>query len=321
MTINNQWYCVNIKLSVYNKKNLLTMTRKGIIIILEFKILLVRKVKFMKSNITELKNLATNIRITALKGLRELGAGHIGGSMSMVELMAALYGECMNVDPKNPEWEDRDWYIQSKGHSGPALYAVLALKGYFPMEDILTINQGGTTLPSHCDRNKTVGIDMSTGSLGQGMSTAIGVALGNKLKKKNNYTYVLLGDGECQEGQVWEGAMFAPQHKLDHLIGFVDANEKQLDGYCKDICDLGDIGKKFEDFGWHVQDVDGHDIEAIVKSVEEAKKAEGKPSMIILHTQKGKGCTFAEGVFFNHHMKFTREQADEAIAALEKQLI
>ncbi|HWQ80339.1 MAG TPA: transketolase [Anaerovoracaceae bacterium] len=275
----------------------------------------------MKNNITELNNLATNIRITMLKGLRELGFGHVGGSMSIAELMAALYGECMNIDPKNPDWEDRDWYIQSKGHSGPAVYAALALKGYFPVEDILTINQGGTTLPSHCDRNKTKGIDMTTGSLGQGISTAIGVALGNKLKKKNNYTYVLLGDGECNEGQVWEGALFAPQHKLDHLIAFVDANEKQLDGYCRDICDMGDIGRKFGEFGWHVQDVDGHNIEAIIDAVEEAKKAAGKPSMIILHTEKGKGCTFTEGVFFNHHVKFMKEQADEAIAALEKQLI
>jgi len=275
----------------------------------------------MKSKIEDLNNLAVNMRITMLEGLRELGFGHVGGSMSMVELMAALYGECMNIDPKNPNWEDRDWYVQSKGHSGPAVYAALALKGYFPKEDILTINTGGTTLPSHCDRNKTKGIDMTTGSLGQGMSTAIGVALGNQLKKKNNYTYLLLGDGECNEGQVWEGALFAPQRKLDHLIAFVDSNEKQLDGYCKDICDMGDIRQKFEDFGWHAQEVDGHDIQAIVEAVERAKQETGKPSMIILHTEKGKGCTFTEGVFFNHHVKFTKEQADEAIAALKKQLV
>lgn len=275
----------------------------------------------MKNNITDLNNFATNIRITMLKGLRELGFGHVGGSMSMVELMAALYGECMNIDPQNPGWEERDWYIQSKGHAGPAVYATLALKGYFPMEDILTINQGGTNLPSHCDRNKTKGIDMTTGSLGQGMSTAIGVALGNKLKKKNSYTYLLLGDGECNEGQVWEGALFAPQHKLDHLIAFVDFNGKQLDGYCSDICDMGDIRLKFEDFGWYAQEVDGHDIETIVEAVNRAKAVTGKPSMIVLRTEKGKGCSFTEGVFFNHHVKFTREQADEAIAALEKQLI
>lgn len=277
--------------------------------------------EFMRSDITELKNLATNIRITALKGLRELGFGHIGGTMSMAELMAALYGECMDIDPKNPDWEDRDWYIQSKGHSGPAVYAALALKGYFPEEEMLTINQGGTNLPSHCDRNKTKGIDMSTGSLGQGMSTAIGVALGNALKKKDNYTYLLLGDGECQEGQVWEGAMFAAQKNLDHLIAFVDYNKKQLDGYVKDICDLGDIAKKFEDFGWHVQSIDGHDIEGIVNAVNEAKENKGKPSMIVLNTIKGKGCNFAEDVLYNHHMRFTKEQADEAIAVLESQLI
>jgi transketolase len=274
----------------------------------------------MKNDINDLYDFATNIRITILKGLRELGFGHVGGSMSMVELMAALYGECMNIDPQNPTWEDRDWYVQSKGHSGPAVYATLALKGYFSTEEILTINQGGTNLPSHCDRNKTKGIDMTTGSLGQGMSTAIGVALGNKLKKKDSYTYLLLGDGECNEGQVWEGALFAPQHKLDHLIAFVDNNGKQLDGYCKDICDMGDLRQKFEDFGWYAQDVDGHDIQAIIDAVGRAKKASGKPSMIILHTEKGKGCTFTEGVFYNHHVKFTKEQADEAIAALEKQL-
>ena len=274
----------------------------------------------MKNNINDLYDFAANIRITILKGLRELGFGHVGGSMSMVELMAALYGECMNIDPQNPNWEDRDWYIQSKGHSGPAVYATLALKGYFPMDEILTINQGGTNLPSHCDRNKTKGIDMTTGSLGQGMSTAIGVALGNKLKKKGSYTYLLLGDGECNEGQVWEGALFAPQHQLDHLIAFVDNNGKQLDGYCKDICDMGDFRQKFEDFGWYAQDVDGHDIQAIIDAVDRAKKTAGKPSMIILHTEKGKGCTFTEGVFYNHHVKFTKEQADEAIAALEKQI-
>jgi transketolase len=275
----------------------------------------------MRQDIDDLRSFATNIRITALKGLRELGFGHVGGSMSMVELMAALYGKCMNVDPENPDWEDRDWYVQSKGHAGPALYATLALKGYFPEEDILTINQGGTNLPGHCDRNKTKGIDMTTGSLGQGMSTAIGVALGNRLQKRDNYTYLLLGDGECGEGQIWEGALFAAQHGLDRLIAFVDANQKQLDGYCRDICDLGDIGGKFAQFGWNAADVDGHDTDAIVRATDAAKRQKGKPSVIILHTKKGKGCTFAENEFYNHHMKFTKEQADEAIAALEKQLV
>lgn len=275
----------------------------------------------MKNSIKDLNIFAAQIRITILMGLRELGFGHVGGSMSMVELMAALYGECMNIDPKNPQWEDRDWYIQSKGHSGPAIYATLALKGYFPKEEILTINKGGTNLPSHCDRNKTPGIDMTTGSLGQGMSTAIGVALANKLKGKKNYTYLLLGDGECNEGQVWEGALFAPQHKLDHLVAFIDNNGKQLDGYCRDICDMGDLRLKFEDFGWFAQEVDGHDIEAIVDAINTAKKHREKPSIIVLHTEKGKGCSFTEGVFYNHHVSFTKEQADEAIQALEDKIL
>lgn len=274
----------------------------------------------MKNNINDLNIFAANIRITILNGMKELGFGHIGGAMSMVELMAALYGECMNIDPNNPGWEDRDWYVQSKGHAGPAIYATLALKGYFPVEEMLTLNKGGTNLPSHCDRTKTIGIDMTTGSLGQGMSTAIGVALGNKLKEKDNYTYLLLGDGECNEGQVWEGALFAPQHKLDHLIAFIDNNEKQLDGYCKDICDMGNLRLKFEDFGWYSQEVDGHNIKAIVDAVDKAKTVIGKPSMIVLHTEKGKGCTFTEGVFYNHHVTFTREQANKAISALEDQI-
>lgn len=272
----------------------------------------------MEKDIKDLKIFATDIRITILQGLRELGFGHIGGSMSMVELLAALYGECMDIDPHNPNWEDRDWYVQSKGHAGPAIYAALALKGYFPYEEIYTINRSGTNLPSHCDRNKTLGIDMTTGSLGQGMSTAIGVALGNRLKGKTNFTYLLLGDGECNEGQIWEGALFAPQNKLDNLIAFVDHNEKQLDGYCKDICDMGDLRQKFEDFGWDAQEVDGHDIEKIVNAINKAKATKAKPSAIILQTEKGKGCSFTEGVLFNHHVNFTKEQADEAIAALEK---
>lgn len=269
------------------------------------------------NSIRDLNIFAADIRITIIKSLRDLGFGHIGGAMSMVELMAALYGKCMNIDENKPDWEDRDWYIQSKGHAGPAVYATLALKGYFPFEEIYTVNRPGTKLPSHCDRNKTIGIDMTTGSLGQGMSTAVGVALGNKLKGKDNYTYLLLGDGECNEGQVWEGALFAAQHKLDHLIAFIDNNQKQLDGYCKDICDMGDLKTKFSEFGWHSQEVDGHDIEMIISAVTKAKKKDKKPSMIILNTIKGKGCTFTEDVLYNHHVTFTKEQADEAIEALE----
>lgn len=275
----------------------------------------------MKSNVRDLNKFATEIRITILKGLGVLGFGHVGGSMSMAELMAVLYGESMNVDINNPKWEDRDWYIQSKGHSGPALYATLALKGFFPYEEIFTINKPNSNLPSHCDMNKTKGVDMTTGSLGQGMSTAIGVALGNKLKEKSSYTYLLLGDGECDEGQVWEGALFASTKKLDNLIAFVDKNQKQLDGYTEEICELGDLRKKFEEFGWNALEIDGHDVNAIANAIEDSKKKNGKPNMIILNTEKGKGCTFTEGVLNNHHVIFSKEECDEAISKLESVLI
>lgn len=175
-------------------------------------------------------------------------------------------------------------------------------------------------LPSHCDRNKTPGVDMTTGALGQGMSTALGVAFGNRYLGHDSNTYLLLGDGETQEGQVWEGALFAAQQKLSNLIAFVDNNQKQLDGYTKDICDLGDLAQKFREFGWFVQECHGNDGESITAAVHIAKKEACRPSMIVLHTEKGIGCSFAEGVLYNHHMKFSPEQCDEAIAALEQQI-
>lgn len=274
----------------------------------------------------ELKLDAARIRIGILKGLRKAGAGHVGGSMSMAELMAVLYGGVMRVRPDQPNWDDRDWLVVSKGHCGPAVYSTLALHGFFPESWLETINQDGTNLPSHCDRNKTPGVDMTTGSLGQGMSTALGVAFGNRHNGKNSRTYLLLGDGETQEGQVWEGALFAAQQKLSNLIAFVDFNKKQLDGYTKEICDLGDLAQKFRDFGWFAQDCDGNDVTSVRAAVMAARKSAEKPSMIILHTEKGVGCSFTEGVYYNHHVKFTDDQCldairrlEEAIAATEKE--
>jgi transketolase len=196
----------------------------------------------------------------------------------------------------------------------------LALKGFFPKEDLLTLNQGGTNLPSHCDRNKTVGIDMTTGSLGQGVSSAIGIALGNRLDKKDNYTYLIIGDGECDEGQVWEGALFAAHQKLDTLIAFVDANKKQLDGYTKDINDLGDIAAKFAAFGWHTQDVDGASVTAIYEAIQTAKAVQDQPSVIVLDTIKGQGVKFVEEIMMNHHIIVDQEKAKAAIAELENRL-
>ena len=270
----------------------------------------------MKTN-KELRVFAEEIRVETLREIGHLGFGHIGGALSIVELLAVLYGGEMRIDPKNPDMENRDRLVVSKGHSGPSVYATLALCGYFPKEMLLTLNQGGTHLPSHCDRTKTPGIDMTTGSLGQGISTAIGLALASKIKKTDNYTYLILGDGECDEGQIWEGAAFAPHFKLDNLIAFVDLNKQQLDGACDDILYMGDMVDKWTSFGWNTVKINGHDIEAIKQAIENAKKVKGKPSMIILDTIKGNGCELAEQTFPCHHMKFKPEQIAPSIEKAE----
>lgn len=267
----------------------------------------------------QLQELAINIRIQCMKQFGHLGVGHVGGSLSCCDLMACLYGEILNVDPKNPGWEERDRFIMSKGHAGPAMYAALALKGYFPEEELLTLNQPGTNLPSHTDMNRTPGVDMTTGSLGQGFSSGLGIAMGCQLKGLDNYTYILLGDGECDEGQVWECALFAPAKHLNRVIVFVDFNNRQLDGFIDEVLDLGNLCEKFETFGWHTVDVaDGNDVEQICSAVEAAKRVEEKPSLIVLRTVKGKGCAFSEGNPLNHNMPVPAETAKEAIEELEK---
>lgn len=276
-----------------------------------------------QKELNQLEKFATEIRLETLKEIKNLGFGHIGGAMSIVEALAVLYGKVMRINPKEPKWEDRDWLVVSKGHAGPAVYATLALKAYFPMEELMTLNKPKTNLPSHCDRNKTIGIDMTTGSLGQGMSTAIGIALGNRLDERDNYTYLILGDGECDEGQIWEGALFAHHHKLDNLIAFIDDNKKQLDGYTKDINDLGDIGQKFASFGWHTQDVNGSDVAKIYESIEKAREVKGQPSVIILDTIKGQGLKFVEETMANHHMRFSdveHKAAERCVIKLENKL-
>jgi transketolase len=263
---------------------------------------------------------AEGIRLVTLQTFANIGFGHVGGAMSIIEALAALYGGEMRCDPENPKWADRDRLVMSKGHAGPALYATLCLRGFFPKEVLLQLNQGGGSLPSHCDMHKTTGIDMTTGSLGQGMSTAIGIALGARLNDSGAYTFLVLGDGECNEGQVWEGAMFAAHNKLGRLITFIDWNKQQLDGFTKDIIDMGDIGEKFKAFGWHTQAVDGHDPGKIKAAIVEAKSFENAPSAIILNTIKGYGCDFAEGIAANHHMNFTQDQINNAIADVEQRL-
>lgn len=274
-------------------------------------------------NTQKLKSLrvfAEEIRVETLWELGQLGFGHVGGAMSIVETLAVLYGDQLKYNAEDPNWTERERLVISKGHAGPALYATLSLKGFFQRDMLKELNQGGGHLPSHCDRNKTPGVDMTTGSLGQGISTAIGIALGRRMDKADGYTYLILGDGECNEGQIWEGAMFAAQYKLDHLITFVDLNGQQLDGYTKDIMDMHNMGERFASFGWFVQEVNGHDIGEICNAIAAAKEQSGKPAAIILHTHKGNGCKFAEGIEGNHHMNFTAEQMQEAMTVAEKRL-
>ena len=264
--------------------------------------------------------LAAEIRIATLETLGAFGSGHIGGAMSICDTLAVLYSGQLRHNPEAPKWEERDRLVLSKGHAGPALYSALALRGFFPREQLKTLNEGGTSLPSHCDMTKTPGVDMTTGSLGQGMSTAIGIALGARLNGWDSYTYLILGDGECDEGQVWEGAVFAPHHKLSNLIAFVDNNKKQLEGPTSEVMNLGDIGAKFEAFGWFTQTINGHDVHAIKAAIETAKRETGRPSAIILDTIKGHGCTFAENAASNHSMTCSPEDVETAIEAIRNKL-
>jgi transketolase len=270
-----------------------------------------------KSLLADLQSRAKEIRKLTIEEIGTLGSGHIGGAMSIADLLALLYFHRMKVDPANPRWEDRDQLVVSKGHAGPAVYAALALKGYFPKDWLGTLNQGGTRLPSHCDRNLTPGIDMTAGSLGQGFSAALGIALGLRMDKKTARVYTIIGDGESDEGQIWEGALFAAAQGLSNITAFTDYNKQQLDGYTKDILDLGDLRAKWDAFGWYTQEVDGHDIEALDGAIEKALAEKNAPSMIIMDTVKGKGCCFAEGIEKNHSMAFNLEKAREAIAVLD----
>lgn len=267
-----------------------------------------------------LTRFSADIRIWMTREIASAGFGHIGGSASLADVLAVLYGGAMNIDPKNPQWEDRDWLVLSKGHCAPALYATLALKGYFPMDWLKTLNKGGTSLPSHADKNKVPGVDMSTGSLGQGLSNAVGIAYANKLKGKDSWTYCIMGDGECNEGQIWEACQTANHLKLDHLIAFVDWNKKQLDGKLEDINDPVDFEAKFRAFGFDAITVTGYDVKSIAYAIEHAKDNPGRPHCIILDTIKGIGISFAEPEEFNHYLTFGPEKAEEAVEEIEHRL-
>ena len=271
-----------------------------------------------KKILEELREKAFEIRCLTIREISSFGSGHIGGAMSICDILSLLYFREMNIDPSNPKKEDRDRLVVSKGHAGPAVYATLALKGFFPRDMLSTLNQGGTSLPSHCDMLKTPGIDFTAGSLGQGFSAAMGIAVGQRVKGIDAWTYTIVGDGESQEGQIWEAAEFAGAQKLDHVIAFEDLNGQQLDGYTKDIIpeEAESVKQRWESFGWDTTVVDGHDIEALDDAVGRAKKTPGKPHMIIALTQKSRGYVFGEGVKANHSMSVKPEQAEEAIRVL-----
>ncbi len=268
-------------------------------------------VKYQNSD--ELQKFADRIRLHAIRSMHASKGGHVGGVLSLCELMAVLYGKVMEYDPENPRMEERDKVVLSKGHCGPVLYSALALSGFFPEEELLTLNQDGGHLPSHCDMNKTTGIDMTTGSLGQGASTAAGMALGKKMLGRKGMVYLILGDGELNEGQVWEAAMFAKQHRLDNLLVLVDWNHQQLDGYTEGICDMGNIENLFRAFGFRAVTVDGHSVEAVEKAiVQAASEKDGIPKCIVLDTMKGKGWSVTEGKTGIHHIGITDEMMAEA---------
>ena len=274
----------------------------------------------MPVNEQMLKEQAKQIRRDIVSMVGAAKSGHPGGSLSAAEILTYLYFEEMNVNPAEPKWEDRDRFVLSKGHAAPVLYAALARRGFFPAEDLMSLRKIGSHLQGHPDMKKVPGVDMSTGSLGTGFSAATGIALACQLDKKPSYVYTLLGDGELQEGQVWEAAMSAAHYKLDNLIAFVDNNGLQIDGNIDDVLSPNPIDAKFAAFGWHVQVIDGHDFAQIADAVKAAKAAAGKPSVIVAKTVKGKGVSFMEDKAGWHGKAPNDAEYEQAMNELKVQL-
>ncbi len=267
----------------------------------------------------ELEQRAREMRIDIVRMIAEAGSGHPGGSLSCADILTALYfGGVMEHDPENPASDARDRFVLAKGHAAPALYATLAQAGYFPREELRTLRKLGTRLQGHPDCNLCPGVEVSTGSLGQGLSIACGMAAGLKLASTDQAAFCLLGDGECEEGQVWEAAMWAAHEKLDNLVAIVDRNHLQIDGDTADVCDPGDMVAKFAAFGWDARGVDGHDIDALVRELCAAKADRaGRPHVLVADTIKGKGVSFMENQAGWHGKAPSAEQAAQAIAELE----
>ncbi len=266
----------------------------------------------------ELAKLTNEVRKSIVKSVHSAKCGHPGGSLSVAEIMTVLYYEEMNVDPKNPKWAERDRFVLSKGHVAPALYAVLAEKGFIPKEDLMTLRHTGSYLQGHPDMKGIPGIDMSSGSLGQGVSVAAGMAVAAKLDNKDYRVYAMAGDGEIQEGQIWEAAMWAGHRKLDNLVVIVDNNDLQIDGTLEEVCSPYPIDKKFEAFNFHVINIDGHDFDQIRAAFKEARQTKGQPTAIIAKTLKGKGVSFMEGTVEWHGKAPNDEQFAIAMDDLEK---
>lgn len=266
---------------------------------------------------SELKALATEVRLGVLEGVHAAASGHPGGSLSISDLLTYLYYEEMRVDPKNPKWEDRDRFVLSKGHCAPALYTVLAMKGFFDRAEIAKLRQVDSFLQGHPDMKGTPGIDMSTGSLGMGISAAAGMALAAKIDGKDYRTYTIVGDGESEEGQVWEACMFAAHYKLDNFCVIIDWNGLQIDGPVAQVMNPTPHDKKLEAFGFHVITIDGHDFDQIEAAFAQAKTVKGKPTAIIAKTIKGKGVSFMENQVGWHGSAPNDEQYAEAVAELK----
>ena len=268
----------------------------------------------------QLQVMACKVRMGVIEGVHAAKSGHPGGSLSAADMFTYLYFKELRVDPKNPQWEDRDRFVLSKGHTAPGLYAALALRGFFPVEGLVTLRKMGSYLQGHPNMNTVPGVDMSTGSLGQGISVACGMALDSRLKKRDNRVYTLLGDGEIQEGQVWEACMFAAHYKLDNLCVIIDNNGLQIDGDIAKVMSPYPIDKKLEAFGFHVETIDGHDFDAIASALDTAKTVKGQPSAIIMKTVKGKGVSFMENQASWHGSAPNDEQYAVAMAELKQQL-
>jgi transketolase len=265
---------------------------------------------------TDLTDSVRQLRREIIRMIGEAGSGHPGGSLSAIDLIATLYFKHLRHDPKNPDWPDRDRFILSKGHGAPALYATLAYAGYFPKEALKTLRKLGSPLQGHPEKGKLAGVEASTGSLGQGISIGIGMALAARIDRKPCRVYVLIGDGEADEGQVWEAAMFAGHHKVDNLTVMMDCNGQQLDSWTKEIMNLEPIPDKWRAFGWHVIEIDGNDLKQVDVAYGEAKATRGKPTVIVARTIKGKGVSFMENNIEFHGMAPTAEQVEAALKEL-----